>query len=473
MAIGNPVFQNSKTEAAVNNTTITFTALENDVVAVGIMSSATTDRTFSMADGTWSKIDEVYSNDAEDTNLAAFIKRMGASPDTSATLTISGTAVTLTTIVNVYRDVDTTTAQDATATTATQVNGATPTPAGITTNTDGAKVVTFIAATQAVAVTTPSTGYGNLLQEGTGGASTRTLVVQDKTVATAGLETPGGITDLNGSTDQSSSTITFALRPAVSAGAYTIDAAAASYTYSATDAAVEHGHLIDAAAASYAWTAQDATLTRDIPLSAEAAAYAWTANDAGLEYVPIGSTYTLDADAAAYLWSATDADLVYVQLQHYSLDADSAAYTYTASDAGLEYSGAATAGGPVTYGGGGAGRDDDLERRVRNWWAEIDRLRQDNRERETAEREKTRKAEKLDAERRQVEAQRVKTKKAKESRAAELSRLDDEIEQAETETRLVREEMERTLAEIARLETQIQLFLRRRSAMALLLIAAS
>jgi hypothetical protein len=464
---------NSKTEAAVTSTNITFTALENDVVLVGIMSSATTDRTFSEGGGTWTKVAEQYSNDAEDTNLAVFLKRMTATPDTSVTLTISSTAVTLLTHARVYRGVDTTTAQDATATSTNGVNGATPTPPAITTVTDGAVVVTFVAATEADVVTNPSTDYGNLIQEGTGGSSTRTIIGQDRTIASFGTETPGGLTDISGSTDQSFSAITIALRPAVASGAYTLDADSATYSYTATAAGVERGYLIDAAAASYAWTAQDATLTRDIPLSAEAAAYAWTATDAALEYVPIGSTYTLDADAAAYLWSATDADLVYVQLTHYSLDADAAAYTWVANDASLEYSGAAQAGTPATYGGGGAGRDDDLERRVRNWWAEIDRLRQDNRERETAEREKTRKAEKLDAERRKVEAQRVKTKKAKESRAAELSRLDDEIEQAETETRLVREEMERTLAEIARLETQIQLFLRRRSAMALLMIAAS
>jgi hypothetical protein len=263
-----------------------------------------------------------------------------------------------------------------------------------------------------------------------------------------------------------------AVSEVVSAGAYTLDADSATYTYSATAAGVEHNRLIDAAAASYAYTANDATLEHGWLIDAGNAAYTWTATDAALEYTPIGTTYTLDADAAAYLYTATDADLVYVQLQHYLLDADSAAYTYTANDAGLEYSGAETSA-PVTYGGGGSGRDDDLERRVRNWWAEIDSLRAQNREREAAEREKTLKAEKLDAERRKVEAQRVKTKKAKESRAAELSRLDDEIEQAETETRLVREEMERTLAEIGRLETQIQLFLRRRSAMALLMIAAS
>lgn len=212
---------NTKSEAAVTSTTITFTASTNDVVLVGIMSSVKSDQTFSEGGGTWTKIAELYSNDSEDTNLAVFKKRMGASPDASVTLTISGVAVTLLTIAGVFAGVDTTTEEDATATTATGINGGTPDPASITTVTNNAWVVVFAASTQADVVTNPSTGYSNLLQIGTGGPGTRTLVFETKAVATAGAEDPAAITDLAGDANQSWSAITVALRPAAGSSAST------------------------------------------------------------------------------------------------------------------------------------------------------------------------------------------------------------------------------------------------------------
>jgi hypothetical protein len=284
-----------------------------------------------------------------------------------------------------------------------------------------------------------------------------------------------GSTDVTFGTNEAASThiivLGVAVSEVVSAGAYTLDADSATYTYSATDADVLHGHLIDAAAASYAWTANDATLTRDIPLSAEAAAYAWTASDADLEYVPLGTTYTLDADAAAYLWSATDADLVYVQLTHYSLDADAAAYVWTANDIGLEYSGAQQAR-PLTYGIGSLS-----PARVRAKYEEIEEIDRRIRAKEEAERERVRKQQEAKRQLAELAEKKRQTKTIAERRRkleARIEAYQSEITDLRTAMVAMLDEMERARVEIEQQQVlQMQQTIADRRLRMLLLIAAA
>jgi hypothetical protein len=339
-------FVGSNTGTGSGATTITIPmpvgVATGDVVYVAAMSSQTVDVDCTEGSGTWTEIADLYANDTDDCNLCVFRKVMGGTPDTDVTLTVRTTAGASVGLSYALRGVDTTTPEDATATTATSADASKPDPPSITTVTANAWVIAIGGSSEADAVTNPPTNYSNLAVNTDGGGLLRNVMMASREIASPGAEDPAVFNDISGTTSDSWCAVSVAVRPAASGSTYTIDAASASYTYSATDADLLHGYLIDADAASYAWTAQDATLTRDIPLSAESAAYTWTATDASLEYVPIGSTYTLDAAAAAYLWTATDADLVYVQLVHRTLDADSAAYTWTASDAGLEWSGEET-----------------------------------------------------------------------------------------------------------------------------------
>ncbi len=141
--------------------------------------------------------------------------------------------------------------------------------------------------------------------------------------------------------------------------------------------------------------------------------------------------------------------------------------------------GSAAAESVPTYGGG---HGDDYERRVRNWWDEIDRLRAENREREAAAAEKLRRAEELDAEARRLEAKRIakRARKAQEARAGELKRLRAETYAAESEALRLRVAIEDASAEIVRIQDEIAateaaavraaFMARRNAALALLLL---
>lgn len=299
---------------AGSSTTITINlpsgVAENDVVIVGVISAATTDRTFTEpTTGTWTKdpATDLYANDVLDVNAATFWKRMGATPDTSVTITCDLSTV-LESLIVAYRGVDTTTALDATTTTATGTNGGTPDPASITTATNGAEVVVFAFSSEPDALTNPPTNYGNLASN-TSASGARNIMHASRNITTAGAENPGTFANVVGDGSDSWAAMTFALRPAAG-GAYTLDANAAIYTYTATAAALEQDRLIGADAAAYAWTANAAALEHDWQIVADSAAYTWTAADASLDYVPAGA-YEIAADSAAYLWTVNDAVLSY------------------------------------------------------------------------------------------------------------------------------------------------------------------
>jgi chromosome segregation ATPase len=132
---------------------------------------------------------------------------------------------------------------------------------------------------------------------------------------------------------------------------------------------------------------------------------------------------------------------------------------------------------PLTYGGG---HDDDYERRVRNWWYEIERLKAQNREREAAEAERKRAIEARRQELAELEAERSRrrAKKAQQARDAALKSIRDDIADMERQSMLLRAENAAVAAEIERIMNEIAaaeqavLMARRNAALALLLLAS-
>lgn len=145
------------------------------------------------------------------TRFGVWIKKMTSSPD--ASVLCRGNSVTSAAVAYgcyVFRGVDGTTPQDATATTATNFTGA-PNPASITTATNSAWVLAF--GNGSVSDATPGTisGYSN--QYNTTASDTEPITVAGATLekATAGAENPAAWSTW---ADSEWYTVTVALRPA-------------------------------------------------------------------------------------------------------------------------------------------------------------------------------------------------------------------------------------------------------------------
>ena len=102
---------------------------QNDIVLVGLFGSGT-NATSSEDGSTWTQIFDLWANDTSDTNLHLWGKRMGATPDTSVTFTLTNTYWTSFAVA--ISGADTTTWEDVTATTATGTNSGRPNPPAIT-----------------------------------------------------------------------------------------------------------------------------------------------------------------------------------------------------------------------------------------------------------------------------------------------------------------------------------------------------
>lgn len=122
----------------------------------------------------------------------AYRKVMGVTPDTSLTMTGTGNAGDASAAIAIaLRGVNTTTPEDATATTAAASNLTNPDCPSITTVTNGAWVMAFAGSKQSDAsVVTPS-GYSNTTSVlGTGTLRNAQLYAATKLVSTAGAEDP-------------------------------------------------------------------------------------------------------------------------------------------------------------------------------------------------------------------------------------------------------------------------------------------
>lgn len=162
----------------------------------------------------YTEVADLYANDNFDTNLSVAYKVMGATPDTSVTVTGSGSGTYgAATVVHVWRGVDTASPLDVSATTATGINGSEIDSPAITPVTAGAVVLTCGLTAGSDALRTAPTGYGHAVQAA-GAASRPSLGVVASKAWTAGAEDPGAWTGGTTSAFNSWAAVTLALRPA-------------------------------------------------------------------------------------------------------------------------------------------------------------------------------------------------------------------------------------------------------------------
>jgi hypothetical protein len=116
---------------------------QNDLVIVALSIGAVTDKSYRISG--YTQIADLYSNDTFDANLQVGYKFMGATPDTSVTIT-GGTGPTVVTdayaiAIHVWRGIDTTTPLDVTTTTTTAIDTGIPNPPAITPTTANSVVL--------------------------------------------------------------------------------------------------------------------------------------------------------------------------------------------------------------------------------------------------------------------------------------------------------------------------------------------
>lgn len=214
-----------------SNVTISLTSLTggiasapaaDDLVIVYFATGSTADRNLVVSG--YTEIVELYSNDTFDTNLAVARKFMGATPDTSFTLT--GGTINIddagSVAVQVWRGVDPTTPFDVTQTTATGINSVLCDPPAITPTTSGAVIVSGGAGSWtlpgAAGVTVQTYASPDLSAFITTGAidTNRVVIGLGYHVWTSGSFNPAQFT-FSGSGDSTSNSwaaVTLALRPA-------------------------------------------------------------------------------------------------------------------------------------------------------------------------------------------------------------------------------------------------------------------
>jgi hypothetical protein len=182
------------------------------VVIVGASNSAA--RTFTAVTSGYTKVAELYANNTgstADAIFAVFIKIMGSTPDTNFEVSFSAN-IFPEAIVYCLRNVDGTTPQDATATTATTVtNGTVPNPAAITPVTLGAAVVACAVASGTGTVTAlTSSDLSNFATGGSGFARLGIGVIYDWSSGAVDPAAFGG----GGANIRATAAVTLALRPA-------------------------------------------------------------------------------------------------------------------------------------------------------------------------------------------------------------------------------------------------------------------
>lgn len=195
---------------------------QNDVVyaAYGVIDNTNTDRNCATVTSGYTELADLFANDTNDTNLGVYRKVQGGSPD--STVVFSGVGIATWGIwgaVEVLIDVDTTTPEDATTTTATGTNSGTPDPPSITTVTNNAWVVAIGASGEnapGAPVTVP-TNYTNLEDDWSAAGYGR-IMMATRLIAGAGAENPGTFGGIGASGNYSWCAATVAVRPAVVAG---------------------------------------------------------------------------------------------------------------------------------------------------------------------------------------------------------------------------------------------------------------
>lgn len=117
---------------------------EGDLVVLfyGTGSNVTTGRTLSISTSGYDALTQQLGSDTYDTHFRAFYKRMGSTPDTSVTVSGTGSIANAgAVIIHVFRGVDPTTPLDVSAVPAVASNSARANPPAITPTTQGAWIV--------------------------------------------------------------------------------------------------------------------------------------------------------------------------------------------------------------------------------------------------------------------------------------------------------------------------------------------
>lgn len=111
-----------------------------DIVIVAYTDCTSVDR--DMAVSGYTEVADLYQNDVDDCNMGVFYKVMSGSPDTSVNITVfPNLNANHSSVIQVFRGVNTTTPMDVAATTAGAVSSGVPNPPSITPVTAGAVVV--------------------------------------------------------------------------------------------------------------------------------------------------------------------------------------------------------------------------------------------------------------------------------------------------------------------------------------------
>lgn len=187
--------------------------LDGDTAYIGIYSASASANARDVTTAGWGQIGSLSISGDE--VLAVWRKRMGASPDASATIG-AGTAGQGNGAVGfALRGVDDITPEDATPVNATVAGSSAPNPGAITTVTPGAMVLVFGGNFANDAAVTPPTGYSNGIEINSDGSSSNiTVAAAMKEIASPGVENPAAWTGWNSSSF--SAAITVAVRPAAS-----------------------------------------------------------------------------------------------------------------------------------------------------------------------------------------------------------------------------------------------------------------
>lgn len=218
---------------------------------------------------------------------------------------------------------------DVTPTTSHRIDGTsdnTPPNAAITTATSDAMVVTVMGlnAGNAVSAWGAPAGY-TLVDSVTGSAA---IGVAEKTVASAGLESPGSWTNTPSGSTGDYLGATIAIKHSAGGSTYTLTAEAGTLTYTGVEASLEHNRVLPADAGAITYSGVDASLLRGYPLAADAGSISYNGTDASLLYSQV-----LGADAGSLTYTGVDASLLY----GHSLTSDAGAITYAGVDATLTY----------------------------------------------------------------------------------------------------------------------------------------
>lgn len=213
-------------------------------------------------------------------------KVMGASPDSSLALTVSGVAAGSTesnsAVCFAFRGVSTTVPEDATSTNASSTS-TNPDPASATPETDGAWCLVLAGSNVLDAAITAPSGYSNHTTTTSNDSNDTTTAGATKSGLTALVaEDPPSWTNWDSGDWR---TTTIILRPNVTD--YTIDADAGSYVVTGADATLAGPRFLSTDAGSYTITGATADLLRSYTFEASSGSYEVTGSAATFTFVPV------------------------------------------------------------------------------------------------------------------------------------------------------------------------------------------